>query len=59
MRRIASAEEIAEVVAFLVSDEASYVSGQSIGVDGGMTAAGQVFETSPGVLAAWGKPDEP
>ena len=59
MRRIASAAEIAEVVAFLVSDEAEYVSGQSIGVDGGMTAAGQVFETSPGVLAAWGKPNEP
>lgn len=59
MRRIASAAEIAEVVAFLVSDEASYVSGQSIGVDGGMTAAGQVFETSPGVLAAWGKFDDP
>ena len=58
MRRIASAEEIAEVVAFLVSDEASYVSGQSIGVDGGMTAASQVFETGPGVLAAWGKPEE-
>ena len=55
MRRIASAGEIAEVVAFLVSNEASYVSGQSIGVDGGMTAASQVFETSPGVLAAWGK----
>ena len=59
MRRIASAAEIAEVVAFLVSDEASYVSGQSIGVDGGMTAAGQVFETSPGVLAAWDKFDDP
>ena len=55
MRRIASAAEIAEVVAFLVSDEAAYVSGQSIGVDGGMTAATQVFETSPGVLAAWAK----
>lgn len=59
MRRIASAAEIADVVAFLVSDEGSYVSGQSIGVDGGMTAATQVFETSPGVLAAWGRSEKP
>ena len=53
MRRIASAAEIADVVAFLVSDEASFVSGQSIGVDGAMSATSQVFETSPGVLDAW------
>jgi NAD(P)-dependent dehydrogenase (short-subunit alcohol dehydrogenase family) len=30
--------EVAEVVAFLVSDAASYVSGSEIGVGGGMNA---------------------
>jgi NAD(P)-dependent dehydrogenase (short-subunit alcohol dehydrogenase family) len=36
--RIAGANEIAHVVGFLLSDAASYVSGQSIAVDGGWTA---------------------
>ncbi|MBB4660926.1 NAD(P)-dependent dehydrogenase (short-subunit alcohol dehydrogenase family) [Conexibacter arvalis] len=39
LRRIARAEEIAAVAAFLLSKEASYLSGQSIAVDGGWTAA--------------------
>jgi NAD(P)-dependent dehydrogenase (short-subunit alcohol dehydrogenase family) len=36
MRRLAKVEEIASVVAFLASDEARYVNGQAIEVDGGM-----------------------
>ena len=35
--RFGSAEEIASVVAFLAGDEASYVTGQVLAVDGGMT----------------------
>lgn len=38
MNRIASPEEIAQVVLFLASDEASFVTGASIPVDGGRTA---------------------
>jgi NAD(P)-dependent dehydrogenase (short-subunit alcohol dehydrogenase family) len=34
-RRIASAEEVASVIAFLASDAASYITGQDIVVDGG------------------------
>ena len=34
--RVGSAEEVAHVVAFLLSDEASYVHGAQIAVDGGM-----------------------
>jgi NAD(P)-dependent dehydrogenase (short-subunit alcohol dehydrogenase family) len=35
--RWGTADEIAEVACFLVSDRASYVTGQVIRVDGGMT----------------------
>ena len=38
LRRIATPEEVARTVRFLLSDEASYVHGSYLVVDGGMTA---------------------
>jgi 3-oxoacyl-[acyl-carrier protein] reductase len=40
MKRIGKPEEIAAVVAFLASDEASYLTGQVVRVDGGLSLGG-------------------
>ena len=36
LKRLAEPEEIAGVIAFLASDDARYITGQSIEVDGGL-----------------------
>lgn len=43
-RRYGTPEEIANMVAFLSSDEASHVSGTTINVDGGFLSAGLMFQ---------------
>jgi 3-oxoacyl-[acyl-carrier protein] reductase len=36
MKRIGKPEEVASVISFLAGDDSTYVTGQVIGVDGGM-----------------------
>ena len=38
MKKLGSVDDVAELVAFLASDKAAYITGQVIGVDGGMGA---------------------
>ncbi len=45
MRRLGTVEECAAVMAFLASDEAPYLTGQNITIDGGLTSNLFIFES--------------
>jgi NAD(P)-dependent dehydrogenase (short-subunit alcohol dehydrogenase family) len=44
MERLGKPEEVATVASFLASDEASFVTGQDIKVDGGLSTLSRYFE---------------
>jgi 3alpha(or 20beta)-hydroxysteroid dehydrogenase len=50
--RVGQAEEVAPLVVFLISDEASFISGAEIAVDGGQSAHGGAKSLSDAVAAA-------
>ena len=52
LRRGAQPEEVARVAAFLASDDASYVNGQAIAVDGGLSSSHPVTRQDYGRTAA-------
>ena len=51
LRRIAEPREIASVASFLLSAEASFVTGQSLAVDGGLTASCMTFPVDAALAA--------
>lgn len=51
LRRAAQPEELANVALFLASDQASYVNGQALAVDGGLSSSHPVTRQLPGQTA--------
>ncbi|MEM7172680.1 MAG: SDR family oxidoreductase [Pseudomonadota bacterium] len=47
IKRYAQPAEVAAATAFLASDEAAYITGHTINVDGGFDAAGMLFDLGP------------
>jgi NAD(P)-dependent dehydrogenase (short-subunit alcohol dehydrogenase family) len=42
MKRLGQPEDVAQLVAFLASDQASWITGETVRVDGGMLATGSL-----------------
>nr|WP_255278966.1 SDR family oxidoreductase [Actinomadura madurae] len=55
MRRVGTPEEIAGVVAFLLGDDAAYITGEVVSVDGGAAMVNTVRPS--GGAGAW-RPEE-
>jgi glucose 1-dehydrogenase len=55
LERIGEPEEIAAAVSWLISSEASFVTGQSLAVDGGLTSRCYRYEPDAQLLALYGK----
>ncbi|CAB4690787.1 unannotated protein [freshwater metagenome] len=58
LKRLADPSEIAEVVSFLLSSKASYVSGQSLAVEGGWTSALGAGDLDPDLAKKYGLKSE-
>jgi NAD(P)-dependent dehydrogenase (short-subunit alcohol dehydrogenase family) len=58
LRRLGTPQEVASLIAFLLSDEASFISGQSIAVDGAATARCDAYEPDPGLVERFGMQGE-
>ena len=52
LRRGAQPEELAKVALFLASDDASYVNGQAVAVDGGLSSSHPVTKQEYGRTSA-------
>ena len=42
MKRLGKPEDVAQLVAFLASDQAAWITGETVRVDGGMLATGSL-----------------
>jgi glucose 1-dehydrogenase len=56
LERIGQPEEVAAAVSWLLSDEASFVTGQSLAVDGGLTSRSYRYAPDAELLKRYGKP---
>jgi NAD(P)-dependent dehydrogenase (short-subunit alcohol dehydrogenase family) len=55
LQRIGLPEEVAAAVSWLISDEAAFVTGQSLAVDGGLTSRSYRYEPDKELLKKYGK----